>query len=142
MIATRSIPTSGFRVTTAALLILGSATLHVAVAPPHLREYLPFGITFLAVGAAQIILAIEFLARPSRRFSALLLAMNAGFIGAWFISRTSGLPVGPQPGVPEAVGLTDVVCVVLEILAAVFLLSLMARPSRIKHNRLWRVALG
>jgi FtsP/CotA-like multicopper oxidase with cupredoxin domain len=142
MIATRNIPTSGFRATTAALLILGSAALHLAVAPPHLREYLPFGIAFLAVGAAQIILAVDFLARPSRRFSALLLAINAGLIGVWFISRTSGLPVGPQPGVPEAVGLTDVVCVVLEILAAAFLLSLVAKPSRSKQNRLWRVALG
>jgi hypothetical protein len=73
----------------AALLTLGAAIIHLAVAPAHLREYLPFGVFFLAVGSAQIVLAAELVSRPTRRLALLLAAGSLALVGLWLISRTS-----------------------------------------------------
>src|SRR5579864_7717153 len=101
---------AGLRLYSAALLTIGAALIHLAVAPEHLREWAPFGVFFLAIGAIQIVLAVELLARPTRRLALSMLAINAGLLALWYTSRTTGLPIGPTPGVPEAIGLTDIAC--------------------------------
>src|SRR5215831_19475833 len=85
----------GVRVYSAALFTLAAGLIHLAVAPPHLREYVPFGVFFLAVGSAQIVLAVELAVRPTRRLALLVAASNALLIGLWILSRTIGLPLGP-----------------------------------------------
>src|SRR5919109_2038814 len=126
----------------AALLTFGAAAIHFVVAPSHLREYLPFGVFFFAVASAQVILAVELLARPTRRLALLMAIGSAALVGLWFISRTRGLPIGPNPGVPEEVGLADVICNVLEILSTLLFLVLAARPPRRRVRHVWRVALA
>jgi hypothetical protein len=39
-------------------------------------------------------------------------------VGIWLLSRTAGLPFGPEPGVAEDVGIPDLVSVGLELLTA------------------------
>jgi len=51
----------------AAIVTLGVAAIHLAVAPDHLQEYVPFGVLFLAVGLTQAILALRIFLRPSRQ---------------------------------------------------------------------------
>src|ERR1700687_4850296 len=94
----------GVRLYSAALLTFGAALIHLAAAPAHLREYLPFGLFFLAVGSAQIVLAVELIARPTRRLALALAAGSLALVGLWFVSRSVGLPIGPTPGVPEDLG--------------------------------------
>jgi FtsP/CotA-like multicopper oxidase with cupredoxin domain len=133
---------AGVRLYSAALLTLGAAFIHLAVAPEHLREYAPFGVFFLGVGSAQIVLAVELLSRPTRKLSAFLATMSVALVGLWFISRTVGLPIGPTPGRPEDIGLTDVVCNIMEVLSSVLFLSLTAWPARRTLRRVWLVAIG
>jgi FtsP/CotA-like multicopper oxidase with cupredoxin domain len=148
MIATQTLPHldrqtfAGVRVYSAALLTLGAAFIHLAVAPAHLREYVPFGLFFLAVGSAQIVLAVELVSRPTRRLALILAMSSLGLVALWFVSRTVGLPIGPTPGKPEDVGLTDVICNVMEIISSILFLGLFAWPARRSVRRLWRVALG
>lgn len=130
------------RVYSAALLTLGAAFIHLAVAPEHLREYVPFGVFFLTVGSAQIILAVELAVRPTRRLAGLMAAGSLALVGLWFVSRTIGLPIGPTPGQPEGVGLTDIICNILEIWSSLLFLLLFAWPARYALRRLWLVALG
>lgn len=130
------------RVYTAALLTLGAAFIHLAVAPEHLREYAPFGVFFLAVGSAQIVLAVELVARPTRRLAGLLATVSLALVGLWFVSRTVGLPIGPTPGQPEGTGLTDIICNILEIWSSLLFLSLIGWPARHTLRRRWLVALG
>ncbi len=47
-----------------AILTLGAAAIHFAVVPAELAEWLPFGIFFLLLGAAQVALAAATLLRP------------------------------------------------------------------------------
>src|SRR5215471_11015827 len=46
------------RVYSAALLTLGAGLIHLAVGPAHLREFVPVGLFLVAVGSAQMVLAV------------------------------------------------------------------------------------
>jgi FtsP/CotA-like multicopper oxidase with cupredoxin domain len=133
---------AGIRVYSAALLTLGAGLIHLAIAPVHLREYVPFGLFFLAVGSAQIVLAVEFAVRATRRLALVLTGGTVLMVILWFASRTVGLPIGPTPGQPEAIGLTDVICQVMEIISSMLFLGLVAWPARRVVRRLWLVAIG
>jgi FtsP/CotA-like multicopper oxidase with cupredoxin domain len=132
----------GVRLYSAALLTIGAALIHLAAAPAHLGEYLPFGLFFLASGSLQIVLAIEVVARPTRRLVLALAASSLALVGLWFVSRTVGLPIGPTPGVPETIGLADVICQAMEVFASVLFLALAVWPARLSVRRLWLVGLG
>ena len=103
----------------AALLTAGAALVHVGVAGQHFSQWWAAGLFFLVVAGAQVAWALWVWARPATR--TILLAGAAGSVALvllWVVSRTSGLPFGPGAGVAEPVGAADVVCGVLEVLAA------------------------
>ena len=95
----------------AAAATAGAGLVHLAVVPEHWREYLPFGLFFLVVGAAQLLASA---ARPTRRTQLGVALGQVALVALWLVSRTSGLPVGPEPWQPEEIGVADVVCVALE----------------------------
>jgi len=132
----------GVRLYSAALLTLGAALIHLAVAPDHLTAYLAFGLFFLTIGSLQIVLTVEIVAKPTRKLALALAATSLAPVAVWCVSRTVGLPIGPTPGVPEGIGLTDVICNVMEIIASVLFLHLAVRPARLSVRRVWLVALG
>jgi FtsP/CotA-like multicopper oxidase with cupredoxin domain len=126
----------------AALLTLGGAAIHLAVAPPHFREYVPFGVFFFAVGLAQAIGAVELAVRPTRRLLLLMAGGSAALVGLWLVSRTAGLPIGPEAGHPEELGLPDLICNVMEVVATLLLLILSARHPRQPARRRWVAVVG
>jgi FtsP/CotA-like multicopper oxidase with cupredoxin domain len=130
------------RVYSAALLTLGAGLIHLAVAPAHLREYVPFGLFLVAVGSAQIVLAVDFALRPTRRLALVLTVGTVLIVSLWFASRTVGLPMGSTPGQVETVGLTDVICQVMEVISIMLFVGLVAWPARRRVRRLWLVAIG
>jgi FtsP/CotA-like multicopper oxidase with cupredoxin domain len=119
----------------AAVLTLGAGAIHLAVMPEHLEEYLPFGLFFLVVAAAQIVAAPLLLVRPSRRLAVGVAVGSLALVALWLISRTAGLPVGHEPWRPEEVGVPDVACVLLEGLGAVVALALAIRGRRPRRRR-------
>ena len=104
----------------AAALTAGAGAIHLAVVPDHLREYLLFGIFFAVVGAVQLGAAVALL-RPTRRLAVGVATGQALLVALWLVSRTTGLPIGPQPWTPEEIGVADVACVGLELLAVAVL---------------------
>jgi len=105
--------------------LLASAAVHAAVVPAHLDAWLGAGVFFLVLTVAELTVA-DRLSRVRRR-PALVAAVLVSVVplGVWAVSRTAGLPVGPEAGVPEAVGLADAVVCLLEVgtlVAAVLLL--------------------
>src|SRR5579859_1165298 len=133
---------AGVRLYSAALLTVGSALIHLAVAPEHLREWLPFGVFFVVIGSLQIILAVNLVTRPERKVAATIAALNVGLLSLWYVSRTIGLPIGPTPGQPEEIGLTDVICAILEVLGTLALVALAIWPARRQRRRMWLVLPG
>jgi len=112
----------------AAALTAGAGAIHLAVVPDHLREYLLFGIFFAVVGAAQLGAAVTLL-RPTRPLILGVAIGQALLVALWLVSRTTGLPIGPQPWTPEEIGVADVVCIGLELLSVAVLAGLLVRAG-------------
>jgi hypothetical protein len=132
----------------AALIALsaGAGAIHLSVAADHVYEYWLFGVFFAALGTAQVAWAIlAAIQGPSRR---LLIAAtcNAAVVALWAASRTTGLPLGPNPGSPETIGVPDVTATLFEVVlagCAVWLLRHQGRPSRRAVTRLaWALPLA
>lgn len=80
----------------ASLVVAG--LVHLAIAPEHLEESAWIGGSMLAGAVAQ--LGLAFFVRNGVRsapLAAIVLVLNAGFIGAWIVAVTVGLPVPPHP---------------------------------------------
>jgi hypothetical protein len=103
----------------AAALSFTAVLIHASVAPAHFREYWGFGIFFVVVGALQLGWA-ELVRRGAadRRLLVLGAVGNLAVAVVWLISRTVGLPVGPEIGQAEGVGLHDVLATADEIVLA------------------------
>jgi len=125
----------------AALLLLGVAAIHLAVAPGHLEDYRLFGLFFLGVGTVQALLALGLLIFPARRLVIGAAAVEVGVATLWAISRTIGLPFGPVPWRPLGVGLSDLLCTAMEIASALLLIVILRRP-RPGRGRWWLTALA
>jgi FtsP/CotA-like multicopper oxidase with cupredoxin domain len=122
-----------------ALLIAGAAAIHFAVAPEHFQEYLPYGLFFVSLGLTQLGLAAALLIAPSRRLYVIASCANVAVIAIWLVSRTIGLPLGPDAGKPEPVGFIDLLASVMEAIAVLVLwrrIRIPVRSSRVGRIRL------
>jgi hypothetical protein len=103
---------SGLAARCAALASLGAASIHVVVAPAHWRDWLPSGVFFAALATFQVVWALVAWWRSGALLMAIGMAVNLGAAGLWVMSCSSGPPVGPSAGQPEAVGAAGI-CVLL-----------------------------
>jgi hypothetical protein len=109
----------------AAAFSTGAASIHFSVISPHIEEWWLFGAFFLAVAWFQAVTAVAIVASPNRRLVILVVAVNLLVIVIWIWSRTSGLPIGPEPGEPEAIGARDVLSTVLEALLIAWAIAML-----------------
>lgn len=102
-----------------ALISASAGLIHLAVLGEHLRENVMFGVFFAAAGTFQLVWALLV---PIWRARVILLGGvlgNAMIIVLWSLSRTTGLPLGPEAGVAEPVGLPDTLTVIYESVVVV-----------------------
>jgi hypothetical protein len=99
-----------------AALSLGAAAIHFAVVPEHLEEWWAFGVFFVALGALEALWAAAIVARPSRLVTGIGIGANVATVLLWAVSRTVGLPIGPEPWMPEGIGILDVAATALELM--------------------------
>ena len=118
-----------------AILSLGAAGIHFAVMGDHFNLTWYHGAFFAATAWLQLAWAVAIVMKPSRRL------LLAGIIGnlvvaeVWLVSRTIGIPFGPDAGVAEGAAFSDVLCTILEVgivLGSLALLKprLLDRPAR------------
>ena len=119
-----------FTLSLAAASAAAAGFVHFAVAPEHFAEWWGFGTFFVLCGEVQ--LGWAFLIRRSHG----KISLSVGLLGSvllialWAVSRTTGLPLGPEPGVPEPVGTADVLAIALEaVTAGACLWALMERRA-------------
>jgi len=112
-----------------AALSAGAAAIHFAVVFGHFAEYTLYGAFFLVISWAQVIWPAVLLWRPSRLWLWLGTAGNAAVIAVYALTRTVGLPFGPDLHNPEPVGALDVVSCVLEFGLVTGCAALLWRPS-------------
>ncbi len=114
----------------AGVFTLGAGAIHLAVMPRHLQEYPLYGVFFLVAALAQIGLAAALIFSPGRLLAVAGADGNLAIVGLWAISRTVGLPIGPDPWQPETVGVADTAAAVLELMAVWNLLRWVRRPPQ------------
>jgi hypothetical protein len=109
--------------------LVGSAVIHAAVVPEHRSEWAAAGGFFVLLTVAELAAAWWLLrgARPMSLLAAVV--VSVGPLVLWLWSRTTGLPFGPEPGVPEAVGLADSAACLLEVVTLVLAVSLLRRSA-------------
>jgi hypothetical protein len=128
-----------------AAVSVGAAAIHFAVIFEHFHEYVLYGTFFLIISWAQLIWAAGLFGQPSG-FSAsggaprqprlweriwlwLGIAGNAIIPAIYIVSRTAGLPFGPDLHNPESVGALDVMSCALEFVPIIGCAALLWRPS-------------
>ena len=98
-----------------AALSMAAAAIHFAVMEEHFAEYVAFGVFFSVVAWLQALWALGVIVLPSRRLLLAGLVGNALVILVWLVSRTAGLPIGPEAGAPEPAAFVDVLSTILEV---------------------------
>src|SRR4051812_39447241 len=108
----------------ACALSLSAAIAHLGVAVPHWREWVWYGVFFVACGVAQAALAVLIVRWPrAPALGVLGIAGNLAIVSMYVYSRTNGPPLGPHTGVPEAPAVFDVVTTSGEVLLVVVLVA-------------------
>lgn len=112
----------------AALLVFVSSFIHAAQIAEHFEEYWLYGAFFAVATCLQAIWAVLVYREPLHRRVLVAGALgNAALIVVWAISRTVGVPIGPQGWHPEAVGVADVLSKLDELAAIVLISTVLAR---------------
>jgi hypothetical protein len=102
----------------AAVLLSVAGAVHFAVAAQHVGEWWVYGAFFVLLGSAQCGAGLVFAAGHGRRFADATGWANLAVVLLWTATRTTGLPIGPHPWVPEPVTWLDVTVTVVELATA------------------------
>lgn len=131
---------AGRLVVAVAICTAAAGVVHAAVTPEHFGEFWLFGVFFLGAAIGQLAWSAGMAAWPSRLLLEIGVAGNAAVIVLWILTRTVGIPVGPEAGATERTGLLDVTATLYEA-AAVGLGVWLLRYGR-KENFPRRVVCG
>ena len=112
-----------------AISSMGAGVIHAAVVPEHLEEGALFGIFFILATGFEVAWAMAVLFRPAVIVYTIGALANGATIGIWLVSRTIGLPIGPDPWMPEEIQSLDAAATSLELLLVVGCGVLLLRHS-------------
>ena len=113
-----------------AVTSLAAAGIHFAVMGEHFAEYFLFGLFFSVVAWLQALWALGVVVTPTRPLLIAGLVGNAVVVVVWIVSRTTGLPIGPDAGTPEAVASLDVLSTLLEVGIVIAIAAVLASAGR------------
>jgi hypothetical protein len=108
----------------AVLTILCAGAIHASVVEEHYREWAVEGLFFVALALVEALLAVAIATGPRMGTYRAAIALSLAAVALWTVSRTLGVPVGPEPWVPEPVGRADAVATLLELTTAAALAPL------------------
>ena len=98
----------------AAVASAGAGLIHLAVMPMHWREWWLSGLFFLSVAFFQIAWGFLGWKRPTGWVLAAGIVGNATVVTLWVVSRTAGMPFGPDAGNVEVVEAAGICALLLE----------------------------
>jgi hypothetical protein len=91
----------------ACALAWGAGLIHVEAAIGHAAESTLYAVLFTLLAATQFAWGTLAYRRPVRGVLLAGAILSVSVIVVWIASRTTGLPIGPDPGSAEAVGPFD-----------------------------------
>jgi hypothetical protein len=117
-------------VTVLAALSIAASAIHANVCAPHFEEAIAFGVFFVIASTLQAAWALIALWRPTRRLLITGTVGNAGLILVWAVTRTVGLPLGPDTWRPEAIRVADLLATLVELSIVIGAWYLLAPTAR------------
>jgi hypothetical protein len=114
----------------AGLLSVEAAAIHAVVAPAHFAEWWGYGLFFALVAVAQVAF-VPLLARAPRPW--VLQAgiwLNVVCVVMYLVTRTRGIPLGPEAGTVEEVEALGVGATAAEAVLVVVLCGLLGGDAR------------
>jgi hypothetical protein len=115
----------------AAATALAAGAIHLAQVGVHLEEAWYFAAFFLVVGVIQVIAAALLIRTWPAFWFWFGIAGSVAVLVVWVVSRTSGLPFGPEAGEAEGLGAADAAASLTEAITVVALaLWLIDRSGR------------
>ncbi|MBU3702334.1 MAG: hypothetical protein FGM58_09855, partial [Acidimicrobiia bacterium] len=117
----------------AAVLSATVGAVHFGYAPHHLSEDWAHGWFFLLLGAYELAFAVLIVTRPRRWLWASAIVIGLGSAAVWVVSRTVGLPFGPEALRTEDASAPDIVCTVISVVVALLGLVSLLAPSRLQR---------
>jgi len=125
----------------AAILSLTAGAIHFGYAPHHLTEDWAHGWFFMVIAAYQCLFAVLIVARPRRWLWVSAIVVNIGIIATWLVSRTVGLPFGPEALRSETFSAPDIVSSVIEAVIIIISIVALAFPAALERQSKDRVSL-
>jgi hypothetical protein len=110
-LCTRESPALRFAV----LGLVAAAVIHGGVIGDHFHEDLFYGLFFLVVTAVQLCLALILSTMSTLRLLRYVAAMSGSIAALYLVSRTTGLPIGPEPWRAEPFGILDIAATCAEL---------------------------
>ena len=101
-------------VAAACVLSLVAAGVHMLVTPEHFAAWWGYGMFFVVVANVEIALACLLVLHPSRWILRAGLWSTMATLLMYFVSRTSGIPLGPDSGMVEEVETLGLIATVAE----------------------------
>jgi len=114
----------------AAVLTGASAAIHLTASVAHWQEWWVFAVVFALTALLQLIWSVRVWEHDGALLIGAGLALNLAITVVWALSRTRGLPFGPDAHIPEALGVPDLQATIDELLACIVLLTAVALPIR------------
>jgi hypothetical protein len=112
----------------AGLLVFASSVIHSVVIADHFEEYWLFGTFFAVVTLTQAVWVMLVYQEPlNQRVLVAGAVGNALLVVVWAVSRTVGVPFGPEPWSPEAIGAIDLLSKADELAAVLLVWAVLAR---------------
>lgn len=112
----------------AAGLAAGAGLVHALAGEGHFSEWWGYGLFFLAVSICQFLGGAALLFWSVRRLYWTGIVGTLVVLAIWTVSRTVGVPLGPDGAGPEEIGVLDGVSVVLEVALIYALAHLLRHP--------------
>ena len=124
-----------------AWLSLAAGAIHAIAMVDHFSHWWLYGFFFLALTYGQVLWGIALLRNPvSDRGLTYGAIANLAIVAVWLYSRTIGVPLGPDDGRTEAVGVMDVAATLDQVVLAA-MIAMIVRPH-LRATRGLRVLIG
>jgi hypothetical protein len=117
----------------AGLAVAGA--VHLSIIREHFHEYVLSGAFFALLAIAQLAIAAWVAMQPERAPLRAIAMTSACVVGLWLASRTTGLPVGPEPWKPESWGALDAIAGAAELLTVAGCVVALHRPAPVARTR-------
>jgi len=115
-----------------ATLSVAAGVIHAVAMIDHFSHYWLYGVFFLVVTYAQVLWGIwVYRHQPNRRVLVAGAAGSLAISAVWLVSRTVGVPIGPDTWNPERVGIMDVMATIDQIAIAGFVVALVVPATRL-----------